>query len=617
MLRDPARSQVRRPVGEALRVFLCRLRKEGFRATQAREPIRLWNVGQIVEINNPIPMPALETKHVIPLLREFGQRVALRGGNPYRAKAYARAAESLGTLTVPLAEVVREGQLREIPGVGDAIADIITRLHQTGTHPGLEAMRKEVPAGVLEMLAVPGLRPEKVMKLYKELGINSLAALEEAARADRLKAIKGLGPALQAKILQGIAIGREGEGRLHLHRAARLLQSAEERLRQAHSGLKRISRAGDFRRGCELVSDLALVVEAPNAKGATIQSGSQLRIHLTDAAHYGATLLHATGAPAHLKKLEAVAKRKGFTLDSAGLHRGRKVVAKTEDEIYTALGLPFIEPELREGTDEIALAMKHALPKLVRDEDVRGILHAHTDLSDGVDTLEVMAEATRARGYQYFGVADHSKSAHYAGGLSVEEINVQHAEIDRLNKRYGRSFRILKGIESDILADGSLDYPDEILARFDFVVASVHGRFKLDRKSQTQRIVRAVENPFTTILGHMTGRQLLRRPGYDVDLETVMAACAQHGVAVEINANPWRLDLDWRWHGRALELGCMMSINPDAHSTSELDFTHWGVEMARKGGVPPERVLNCLNTERLVEYLSRRSRSGRIERLAG
>jgi DNA polymerase (family 10) len=540
------------------------------------------------------------------LLREFGQRVALRGGNPYRAKAYARAAESLGTLTVPLTETIREGRLRQIPGVGEAIAAIVTRLHQTGMHPGLEAMRKEVPTGVLEMLSVPGLRPEKVMKLFKELGITSLAALEEAAKADRLKGVKGLGPALQAKILQGIAIGRESEGRRHIHRAAALLERAREQVRQAHPELKRVMPAGDFRRGCELVSDLSLVVETRAADVGTIRSGSQLRVHVTDPAHYGITLLRATGSAAHLEQLEALAARKGFALDTAGLHHDHKLIAKSEEEVYAALGLPFIEPELREGADEIALAIEHALPKLVTDQDLRGILHAHTDLSDGVDTLQVMAEATRARGYQYFGVADHSKSAHYAGGLSLEEIEAQHAQIDRLNQRYGKHFRILKGIESDILVDGSLDYPCEVLARFDFVVASVHGRFKLDRKTQTQRIIRAVENPFTTVLGHMTGRQLLRRPGYEIDIEAILDACAEHGVAVEINANPWRLDLDWRWHRRALQRGCMMSINPDAHSTDEIDLTHWGVEMARKGCVPAERVLNALTLPRLLRHLRRR-----------
>jgi DNA polymerase (family 10) len=261
---------------------------------------------------------------------------------------------------------------------------------------------------------------------------------------------------------------------------------------------------------------------------------------------------------------------------------------------------------LREGRGEVERAIKGKLPPLVADPDLRGILHAHTDLSDGVDTLEVMAEATRERGYQYFGVADHSKSAHYAGGLSIEEVLQQHLAIDRLNQSSGKDFRILKGIESDILSDGSLDYPDEVLERFDFVVASVHSRFKLDRETQTERILRAVANPYTTILGHMTGRQLLRRPGYELDIEKILKACAEHCVAVEINANPWRLDLDWRWHQRALELGCIMSINPDAHSAREIDLTHWGVEMARKGGVSAKRVLNCFTLPQLMQHLRKR-----------
>jgi DNA polymerase (family 10) len=233
-------------------------------------------------------------------------------------------------------------------------------------------------------------------------------------------------------------------------------------------------------------------------------------------------------------------------------------------------------------------------------------LHAHTDRSDGVHTLEQMADATRDRGYAYFGVADHSKSAHYAGGLSIDEIEEQHREANRLNGRYGKQFHIFKGIESDILVDGSLDYDDHVLSRFDFVIASVHSRFALDRHSQTERILRAVWNPRTTILGHMTGRQLLRRPGYELDIEKVLKACADCGVAVEINANPWRLDIDWRWHQTALSLGCMLSVNPDAHSTKELDLTRWGVAMARKGGVPRERVLNCLTLARFQEYLDAR-----------
>ena len=554
------------------------------------------------------PNMTVDAPTVVQLLREFAARTSLRGGNPYRAKAYVRAADSLGALVVPLGQIITQDRLTEIPGIGDAIADIVTKLYRTGAHPGLEAMRKEIPAGVLEMLAVPGLRPEKVLKLYKELGITSLAQLEEAARADRLKKVKGLGGALQAKILQNLAILRSAAGRRHMHRAALLLENAERSLRKAHPKLKRITFAGDLRRGCELVADLSLVAETPGLDGGRVLwPGGGLTVHLTDKRHYGMALLLATGSAQHIDELRALAASKGLTLDGDGLRRGRKLLAaESEDDIYAALDLPFIEPELREGRGEIERANKGKLPSLVTDRDVRGILHAHTDLSDGVDTLEAMAEAARERGYQYFGVADHSKSAHYAGGLSVDEVLHQHHAIDRLNKSYGKDFRILKGIESDILADGSLDYPDDVMARFDFVVASVHSRFKLDPETQTDRILRAVANTYTTILGHMTGRQLLRRPGYEVDIEKILQACAEHGVAVEINANPWRLDLDWRWHERALELGCIMSINPDAHSTREIDLTHWGVEMARKGGVPAKRVLNSFTLPHLMQHLRKR-----------
>ena len=556
-------------------------------------------------------MRTLGASEVAKLLQEFGQRTAFRGGNPYRARAYSRAAENLLALAEPLEDIVAQNRLREIPGVGDAIADIVTKLHRTGRHPALDAMRTEIPAGTLELLTVPGLRPDKALKLYKELGISSVEDLEQAAKREQLKNVKGLGSALQSKILQGIEIKRRSEGLRHLHRAAALLELAQAQLMRSRPAVSRVTPAGDFRRGCELIGDLSLVAQASDAHGAVHkqEDQSQLALHLTDKQHYGAALLLATGSQEHLKDLREIAAARGMTLDKDGLRKGDKIIAsESEEEIYRALGLQFIEPELREGRHEITLAQKDKLPALVTDADVRGILHAHTDRSDGFDTLEAMAQATRERGYRYFGVADHSRSAHYAGGLSLEEVAAQHAEIDQLNRRYDKRFRIFKGIESDILADGSLDYPDEVLAQFDFVVASVHGRFKLDRKEQTERILRAVSNPHTTILGHMTGRQLLRRPGYEVDIERILSACAKHGVAVEINANPWRLDLDWRWHQRALELGCLMSINPDAHSTDEIDLTHWGVEMARKGGVPKERVLNCLDLPAFAALLKDRTR---------
>jgi DNA polymerase (family X) len=548
-----------------------------------------------------------EAQQVAKLLREYAQRTALRGGNPYRAKAYSRAADSLAALAIPLNRLIEEDRLTEIPGVGGAIADIITKLHRTGSHPSLEKLRKEIPAGVLEMLTVPGLRPEKVLRLHKDLGIASLVELEAAANDDRIRKAKGLGASLQTKILQNLAIAKSGEGRLHLNRAAALIEHALASLAKLRPDLKHVTVAGDFRRGCELVADLALVAEGVQEEGAPVAlNSSGLKIHVTDRKHFGATLLHATGSAEHLDQLRTLAERKSMTLQADGLRKGRRLMAAKEEDIYEALGLQFIEPELREGRGEIERALKGELPELVTDRDLRGILHCHTDASDGTETLETMANATRKRGFQYFGVADHSQSAHYAGGLSPEEIDAQHREANRLNKSFGKEFRILKGIESDILADGSLDYPDEILSRFDFVVASIHGRFKLEEKEQTARLLRAISNPRTTILGHMTGRQLMRRPGYDVDIETVLRACARYGVAIEINAHPWRLDLDWRWHQAALDFGCMLSINPDAHSIGELDHMHWGVEMARKGGVPADRVLNAMSLTQLMRHLKRR-----------
>jgi len=554
-------------------------------------------------------MPSLDARGVASLLREYAQRTALRGGNPYRAKAYSRAADTLAALAVPLDVLIAEDRLTEIPGVGDAIADIITKLHRTGTDPSLEKLRKEIPAGVLELLAVPGLRPEKVLRLYKDLGIRSLSELEAAAKDDRIKTAKGLGATLQTKILQNLAIAKSGEGRLHLHRAATLLAHAKDSIRKSRSELKRVTIAGDFRRGCELVRDLVIVAEDAEPDKSPTPSADGLQIRISDRKHFGAALLFATGSAGHIEQLQALAAEKGLQLDADGLHKGRTLVAGEEVDIYRALGLPFIDPELREGRGEVELALKGKLPKLVTDQDLRGILHCHTDASDGTETLETMAKATGRRGFEYFGVADHSKSADYAGGLSVEEIAQQHREADRLNKRFGKDFRILKGIESDILADGSLDYDDDVLERFDFVVASIHGRFKLDRKAQTQRLLRAISDPHTSIIGHMTGRQLQRRPGYEIDVEKVLRACAKHDVVVEINAHPWRLDLDWRWHQAALDFGCMLSINPDAHSIPELDHMHWGVEMARKGGVPADRVLNAMTPAEITRYLRQKRRS--------
>jgi DNA polymerase (family X) len=560
-------------------------------------------------------MAKLSAQQVADLLLEIGRRAQLEGGNPYKAKAYVRAAESLRHLARPLHEVIARGQLQELPGIGAAIGRRIVSLHRDCTDPWLEKSRSKYPAGLLELLSIPRLKPSSVVKLYATLGVASLQEIEKACREDRLKPIKGLGPALQRKILDGLAIARAGHGQLRMNQAWEVLEHGIADLQRHRPDLQHITITGDLRRGCEVIADLSLVAVAKAAANPSTQRLGAVTLHVAPPGDFATRLLYATGNRGHIARLEARARDKGLALTMDGLSKGpRRVATRDEVDIYKALGLPFIPPELREGGDEIDLAAKRRLPRLVEQSNLAGLLHVHTDFSDGMNSLEEMAEAARGLGYQYIGITDHSQSAHYAGGLRIDDILAQHAQIDALNIRYGNSFCIVKGIESDIRGDGSLDYPDDILARFDFVVASVHSQFRMDRAAQTSRIVAAVKNPFTTVLGHPTGRLLLRRPGYEVDIEPILAACGRVGVAVEINCNPNRLDLDWRWHRCALELGCTMSINPDAHSIRELGLVKWGIAMARKGAVPKQRILNTMSRQRMLAHLRARKARRQTER---
>jgi len=552
-------------------------------------------------------MGKLNAAEIAQLLREMGRRMQLEKGNPYRAKAYLRAADNLALTTMPVERLIAKDRLTEIPGIGDALAGVIRQLQETGGYPKLDALRQVVPEGVLEMLAVPGLPADRIRKLHQALGIGSVAALEEAAVSGRLGATKGFGPAFQAKVLQGLEMSRRPQGR-HIHRAALALEHAAAELRRTHPEFRKVTPSGDFRRGAELVGRLVLVAVDPRgpAKNDEIKAEG-LSVHVTSEDRFGITLLLTTGSEKHLGALRAVAEQKGCTLDAEGLRRGRKIIAcATEEEIYRGLDLPFLAPELRESGNEVELARRGALVELVTDADIRGVVHVHTERSDGTEPLDVMVQAARDRGYAYLGLTDHSQTASYAGGLKVEEVREQQREVDKLNRRLGASFHVFKGIESDILADGSLDYPNDVLRSFDLVIASIHSRFRMSEREQTERILKAIENPHTSILGHVTGRQLLRRPGYEVDMEAILKACAREGVAIEINANPWRLDMDWRWCGRALELGCLFAIDPDAHATDEIDNLRWGVLMARKGAVPADRVITALGAKDFGRWLAGR-----------
>jgi DNA polymerase (family 10) len=554
----------------------------------------------------------VQTGEVIRLLHEIGQRIQLQGGNPFRARAYRTAADSLNALTSPLEKIIAAGELTSIPGVGNTLAGVIERLYTTGSDPALERLRKDIPQGVLQMLSIPGMRTNQIFKLYKDTGISDIEALQKAIESGELEGKKGVTPVFQQKVLQGLNIYREAGHKQHIHHANALLESAKKNLRNTHPELRSITIAGDLRRQCELIEDLSLVAISDKPRAAKPVLGG-IRLHLCHEGNFGSTLLFATGSDAHVQSLVALAKEKQLTLTPNGLTRGRtRVASRTEGEIYQAIGLAFIPPELREGDGEIEQAKHQPLPHLVTLEGIQGILHAHTVRSDGANSLEEMAEATRTRGFSYLGITDHSQSAYYAGGMKTTAVAEQMKEADSLNKTYGRDFHIFKGVESDILVEGELDYPDAVLKKFDFIIASIHSRFKMDRERQTARVIRAIKNPYTTILGHMTGRQLLRRPGYEVDIPAILQACATCHVAVEINANPWRLDVDWRWHQMALKFGCMLSINPDAHSTTEIENIQWGIAMARKGGIPPERVINCLSAPQFKRFITRKTFKTRI-----
>ena len=380
-------------------------------------------------------MSQLSASEISQLLREIGDHLAMKGGNPYRSRAYSRAADNLALSTIPLGQLIEEDRLTEIPGVGDALAAVITRLYKTGEHSSLEKMRTQTPRGVLEMLRLPGLRPDRIKKLYSDLGISSVKELEEAARDDRLKSTKGFGPAFQAKVLQAIDMSRRPQGR-HLHRAASAFGYASAELERSYRGLTKVIPAGEFRRGCELIGTLVMVAVDPDLKGKnrTITAGDSLTVHITTKDRYGITLLFATGSAQHIKALRVVAASKGLSLDEDGVSKNNRIVAsKTEEDIYDALGLPFIHPELRETGAEVQMALEHKLPELVTKADIRGVLHAHTRESDGADTLEDMAGATRDRGYAYLGVTDHSQTAHYAGGLKPHEVKAQQKRIEKLN----------------------------------------------------------------------------------------------------------------------------------------------------------------------------------------
>lgn len=561
-------------------------------------------------------------------LEQIAELLELKGESGFRSRSFRTAARAVRALSMDLSAALADGSLREMRGVGPSTLQVVTELAQTGRSTLLEELREQVPPGLVEMLRIPGLGVARIRQIHDLLDIDSIPELEAAATDGRLATLPRFGARTAENIRDGIRfLRRASTFRLAHHAAdeARALAETLSRLPDVTS----VHPAGEVRRLSEVVESLVLVVVSslPPAEllgrlrqlagveeilGAdervvTVRfaGGTAARLLATPPANAGAVLVHATGSDAHVRQLEARAASMGMSLTGAALWRGSTFVP-TPDEaaLYSTLNLPWIPPEWREGTDELDAASANGTPLLERSQ-LRGLLHCHTQYSDGTGTVRELAEACRALGYEYVGITDHSGAAAYAGGLTADALVRQADEIDALNDE-NPGIRVLKGVEADILQDGSLEYPAAVLDRLDFVIASVHSRFNLDRAAMTARIVAAMENPYVTIIGHPTGRLLLQREPYDLDLDSVLGAAAERGVALEINADPHRLDLGWRQLSRARELGVRVSIGADAHSVAGLENVIWGVGMARKARLAASSVLNTLPAPEFVAFARKR-----------
>jgi DNA polymerase (family 10) len=571
----------------------------------------------------------IENAEVARLFREVADILELQGANAFRVRAYQNAARTVEELPQPVEELVPGNgkRLTDLPGIGEDLAGKIGEIVRTGTLDTLRELRREVPKGLADLMRVRGLGPKRARALYDALGIHTLAQLERACRGGKVRRVARFGERTEANILRELAARRAGEHRMPRPVAA---QYGEAFLRYLQSvrGVKRAEIAGSYRRRRDTVGDLDILVtcrrgtpavqrfvgypevEEVLEKGATrasvrLRAGLQVDLRVLAEPSYGAGLYYFTGSKAHNIAVRRLAQKRGLRINEYGVYRGtRRVGGRDEREVAASVGLPWIPPELRENRGEIEAALAGSLPRLVEPADIRGDLQSHTTDSDGRDTLAVMAHAAEALGYQYLAVTDHTPAVRVAGGLDRAGFRRQMRRIDRLNASL-KTLAVLKGAEVDIHADGSLDLDDATLAALDLVVISIHGAFDLGEREQTARVVRALQHKQVDVLAHPTGRLLGRRGGIRLDLEQVGRAAAEHGVLLEVNAQPDRLDLDDLAVHAALGWGAMLAISTDAHAVAELGFMHWGVDQARRGWATRERVANTRPLDRLLRLLHR------------
>jgi DNA polymerase (family 10) len=561
-------------------------------------------------------------------LEEIGSLLELKGENAFKVRAFQNAARTVGDFAGDISAALASGELAAVKGIGPATLEVVRECVTAGRSGALDELRAEVPPGLVAMLRVSGMGAAKVRAVHEQLGIASLLELEVAARDGRLARLPKFGEKSAAKILKSLEFLRRTSAFSLVHHAAHRAEAVRDAL-VALPGIAAVEVAGSVRRRCEVARDVDLAVAATvplqdladhlvrgGAASATVSAQPDLvtvrlgrdtsaDLHRSTPERFGHRLAWATGSLAHLAQLQRHAATRGLVLDATGLTRdGAPLSCPDEAAFYGALGLAWVPPELREGTDEVARAAAGPLPRLIERSDLRGLLHCHTTYSDGTNSVAELGEACRALGYAWLGITDHSQAAAYAGGMNLDRVARQHAEIDAWNAA-SPDLRILKGIEADILADGRLDYTPEVLDRFDFVIGSIHSRFEMDGATMTARVLRALDDPHLTILGHPTGRLLLTRDPYEIDLHQVIARAAERGVAIEINADPQRLDLDWRLCREARDAGVAITIGPDAHSLAGLLNVEFGVGIARKGWLGPQDVLNTRDAEGFLAYAKR------------
>jgi DNA polymerase (family 10) len=581
-------------------------------------------------LHRPIRGHAMNKEQVATVLDEIGTLLELQGENSFRCNTYHAAARTIAQVEGDIAGLVATQDLAKVRGIGESLFTKISTLVTTGTLPYYEDLKAKTPPGLLQMLRVQGVGPKKVKALYDQLGVDDLDKLKEACESGEVAKLKGFGEKTAHKILEGLAFLSEVGGRLRIDQALTMATALLDGLRDG-PGVIRMELCGSLRRRKEVIRDIDMLVSAadagpimdrfvslPGVKSVIGKGETKSSVIVTDGRvtmnadlrvvsdqQFPFALHYFTGSKEHNIRVRGRAQARGLKLNEYELvGTGKPIACRTEADIFRALDLDYIPPELREDTGEIDAAENHTLPKLLEVDDVQGVFHNHTVYSDGANTVEDMARAAKALGLKYLGFGDHSPSLTVANGLSPDRVRQQQAEIEAVGKKL-KGIHLFKGTEVDILADGTLDYDDDLLATFDYVVASVHSHFALSRADMTKRILRAVRHPRVTMLGHATGRLLLKRDGYDVDLEAILQAAAECGTMIEINAHPVRLDIDWVHCKRARSLGVKLVINPDAHTCDELALYRYGIDVARRGWLTKDDVFNTLSAAEVTKVLAR------------